>query len=115
MILWYVVVPVLEKKGRKNGKAIEKKGMDKIYCHQSCTIGLFLLMYRISVVCKPMTRMVACVLYALLWGMNAGMLFYQDMRAKDPVAFSHSKVARVINSITMIGVVALCAIFFGVS
>lgn len=78
-------------------------------------LACFLLMYRLSAVCKPVTRLVACVLYAILWGMNSGMLFYRDMKAKDPVAFSHSKVAVTINSITMIGIVVLCGIFFGVS
>lgn len=96
-------------------KQSKRKAWVKFIATNLALLACFLLMYRISVVCTPTTRMVACGLYALLWGMNAGMLFYQDMRARDPVAFSHSKVARVINSITMIGVVALCAIFFGVS
>ena len=75
----------------------------------------FLLMYFVSSVCQPLTRTIACVLYLLLWGINSGMLFYQDMKAPDPVAFSHSKIARTINTITVIGVFILCTIFFCIS
>lgn len=78
-------------------------------------LACFLLMYFVTSVCTPTTRMIACILYALLWGLNSGMLFYRDMKAPDPVAFSHSKVARVINNITMIGVLVLCGIFFCIS
>lgn len=78
-------------------------------------LACFLLMYHLSAVCTARTRMIACILYALLWGMNSGMLFYRDIKAKDPIAFSHSKIAKVINSITLIGVVILCGIFFGIS
>lgn len=75
----------------------------------------FLLMYYVSSVCRPMTRLLACLLYALLWGMNSGMLFYRDMKAKDPVAFSHSKIAKVIYMITIAGVLVLSSIFFCIS
>lgn len=96
-------------------KQSKRKAWIKFIATNVGLLTCFLLVYYISSVCRPTTRLVACVLYALLWGINSGMLFYQDFTAKDPVAFSHSKIARVINNITIIGVVVLCAIFFGVS
>jgi hypothetical protein len=78
-------------------------------------LACFLLMYYISSVCTKTTRIVTCLIYAVLWGMNSGMMLYRDTKAKDPVAFSHSKIARNINMITMIGVFVLCGIFFMVS
>ena len=78
-------------------------------------LACFLLIFFFSSVCRPVTRIVACVLYLILWGMNAGMRFYQDMKAPDPIAFSHSNVARIINNMTLIGVMLLCVIFFCVS
>ena len=93
----------------------KKKAWIKFISTNIGFLACFLLMYFVSSVCTAKTRLLACLLYAVLWGMNSGMLFYQDMKAKDPVAFSHSKTASVINKITMIGVLILCAIFFGVS
>ncbi len=98
---------------------MEKQSKRKVWIKFIATnlalLACFLLVYYISSIRKPMTRLIACILYALLWGMNSGMLFYQDFKARDSVAFSHSKIARVINNITIIGVIILCAIFFGVS
>ena len=98
---------------------MEKQSKRKVWIRFIATniamLACFLLVYYISAICKPITRLVACILYALLWGMNSGMLFYQNFKAKDPIAFSHSRIARIINNITIIGVVALCAIFFGIS
>jgi len=78
-------------------------------------LAAFLLIVSISSVCRPVTRIVACMLYAVLWGINSGMLIYREFKAADPVAFSHSKVANVINNITLVGVLILCGIFFMVS
>jgi hypothetical protein len=78
-------------------------------------LACFLLMYYISSVCTKTTRMAACLIYAVLWGINSGMMLYRDTKAKDPVAFSHSKIARNINMITMVGVLVLCGIFFMMS
>jgi glucan phosphoethanolaminetransferase (alkaline phosphatase superfamily) len=78
-------------------------------------LACFLLMYYVSSVCSKRTRIIACLIYAVLWGMNSGMLLYRDTKAKDPVAFSHSNVAKNINMITMLGVLVLCGIFFMMS
>lgn len=107
------------KKRKKKGNHMENQSKRKAWVRFIGTnlalLACFLLMYAVSSVCRPMTRLLACLLYAVLWGMNSGMLFYRDMKAKDPVAFSHSKVARVINSITIVGVLVLSSIFFCIS
>ncbi len=78
-------------------------------------LACFLLMCFVSSVCSAGTRLAVRLLYAVLWGMKSGMIFYQDMKAKDPVAFSHSKVARTIDTIIMLGILVLCGICFGIS
>lgn len=104
-----------EKKGKYMEKQSKRKVWFKFIGTNLALLACFLLMYFVSSVCTPKTRLIACILYALLWGMNSGMLFYRDMKAKDPVAFSHSKATKVVNNITVIGVLILCGIFFGVS
>lgn len=98
-------------------KQSKGKAWFKIITTNLALLACFLLMYHVSSVCfkTKTTRMIACLLYAVLWGMNSGMLFYREMKAKDPVAFSHSKIAGTINMITMVGVLILCGIFFMIS
>jgi len=77
----------------------------------------FLLVSYVSTIVfsKQIVRTLVCLLYALLWGINSGMLIYREFTAADPVAFSHSNIAKTINTITAIGVLILCGIFFMVS